>query len=136
MDARLTLRATRFRRHANPFEFALERLLPFTFRLFLAPQTLLLLFQPRRVIAFPRDALAAIQFENPTRDVVQEISIVGHRDDGSRITLQVMFEPRDRLGIQVIRRLVEQKYVGLLQEQPTQRNPATFAAGQHLDRRV
>src|SRR5436309_16081275 len=103
MDARLTLRATRFRRHANPFELALERLLSFTFRFFLAPQTLLLLFQPRRVIASPRDALAAIQSENPTRDVVHEISIVGHRDDSSRITRQVMFEALDRHVIEMLR---------------------------------
>jgi hypothetical protein len=54
----------------------------------------------------PGDALATIQFQNPARDVVQKISVMGNRDDRSRITLQVMFEPSDRLRIEVIRRLV------------------------------
>ena len=61
---------------------------------------------------------------------------MGNRDDRSRITLQVMFEPSDRLRIEVIGRLVEQENVGLLQEQPAQRHSAAFAAGQNLHRRI
>ena len=99
-------------------------------------QPFLLLFQPRGVISFAWDALATIQFQNPTRDVVEKISVMSNRDDRARVTLQMMFEPRYRLGIQMIRRLVEQKNIGLLQEQPAQRNPATFAAGQDFHRRV
>ena len=114
----------------------MQRFLPLAFRLFLLTQTLLFLFQPRRVIPFERDALAAIELENPTGDVIQKISVMRNRDDRSRIALQVMFQPRHRLGVEVIGRLVEQKNVGFLQEQPAQRNAATFAAGQYLHRRV
>ena len=39
---------------------------------------------------------------------------MGHRDDRARITLQVLFQPADRLGIEVIGRLVEQKNIGFL----------------------
>ena len=126
----------RLGRHANPFELALQRLLPLAFGLFLAAQTLLFLFQPRRVVAFPRNALAAIELENPAGDVVEKIAIVRDGDDRARITLQVMLEPGDRLGIEMVGRLVEQKNVGLLQKQPAQGDAAPFAAGQNLHRRV
>ncbi len=109
-----------------------QRLLPLAFGLFLLAQPLLLLFQPRRVVAFERNALAAIEFQNPTGDVVEKISVMGNGDDRARITLQVMFEPRHRFGIEMVGRLVEQKNIGLLQEQPAQCNAAAFAAGQDL----
>src|ERR1044072_5705223 len=76
VDARLSFCMTGFRRHANPLELALQRLLAFTFRLLFAAETFLFLFEPRRVLSSPRNTLAAIEFENPTGDVVEEVAIV------------------------------------------------------------
>ena len=53
----------------------------------LASQTFLLLFEPRRIVSFPRNALAAIEFENPTRNVVEKISIVRDGDDRAGVAL-------------------------------------------------
>ena len=50
------------------------------------------------------------------------------RDDGARVLLQVPLEPRDRLGVQVVRRLVEQQQVGFLEEQAAERHAAPLAA--------
>ena len=86
---------TRFRRHANPFELALQRLLAFALRLLFAAQTFLLLFQPTGVVSFPRNPLAAIEFENPTGNVVEEVTIVSYRDDRARVILQMMLQPAD-----------------------------------------
>ena len=58
---------------------------------------------------------------------------MGHRDDGAVVLLQVPLEPRDRLGVEVVRRLVEQQQVGLRQQQPAQRDPAALATGQRRD---
>ena len=73
---------------------------------------------------------AAIELEDPARDVVEEVPVVGHRDDGAVVLLQVPLEPRDRLGVEVVRRLVEQQQIGLRQQQAAQRDPAALATGQ------
>src|ERR687896_289520 len=43
-----------------------------------------------------------------------------------------MFEPGDRLCVEMVRRLVEQENIWFLQQQPAQRNPATLTTGQNL----
>src|SRR5204863_5362563 len=100
-----------------PFELALERPLTPRFGLLLEREPLLLLLEPRRVIALPRDAASAIELENPAGDVVEEVPVVGHGHDSARIILEKTFEPGDRLRIQMIRGFVEQQQVGRLKEQ-------------------
>ncbi len=92
-------------------------------------QPLLLLFQPRGVVAFERDALAAVELEYPAGDVVEEIAVMGDRDDRAGIILQMMFEPGHRFGVEMVGRLVEQQNVGLLQQQAAQGHTAALAAG-------
>src|SRR5262249_57629153 len=74
-DAGLAFGAAGLRRHTNPFELAFERSLPFALRLFFTTETFLLLLQPGRVVAFERNALAAIQLQNPAGHVVDEIPV-------------------------------------------------------------
>ena len=74
--------------------------------------------------------MAAIELQNPARDVVEEIAIVRDGDDRAGIVLEKPLEPRDRLRIEVVRRLVEQQQIGRLQEQAAQRHPAALAARQ------
>ena len=52
------------------------------------------------------------------------------------ITLQMMFEPRYRLSVEMIGGFIEQKNVGLLQQQTAQRDAAPLAAGQDFHRGV
>ena len=99
-------------------------------------QALLLLLQPAGVVALVRDAAAAIELEDPAGHVVQEVAIVGDRHDGALVVAQVLLEPRHRLGVEVVGRLVEQQQVGLAQQQPAQRDAAALAAGQLGDVRV
>jgi hypothetical protein len=121
------------RRHADPLELALERLLSLPLRLLLVGEALLLLLQPRRVIALPGNAAAAVELEDPAGDVVEEVTIVGDGDDRAGIRLQVVLEPGDRFGVEVVGRLVEQQDVGLLQQQPAESDAAALAAGQVVD---
>ncbi len=58
----------------------------------------------------------------------------GHHRSG--VLLQVLFEPLDALGIEVVRGLVQQQQVRLLQQQPAQGDPAPLATGQHSDVRI
>ena len=57
VEPRLALGLPRARRHADPLELALQRLLALALRLLLLRQTLLLLLEPGGVVALPRDAL-------------------------------------------------------------------------------
>jgi len=121
---------------AHPFEFLLHRLHARVFALLLDFEALFLLVQPVGVVALPRDAGAAVEFEDPFGGVVEEVAVVGDGDHGARKALQEMFEPLDRLGVEVVGGLVEQQHVGLAQQQPAQRDAALFAARQHPDLRL
>ena len=107
--------AWRARRQSNPLELALQGALPLRLGLLFEREALLLLIEPRRVVALPRDAGPAIELENPPRDVVEEVAI-GDRDHRARVVEEV-FEPGHRLGVEMVRRLVEQQQVGSAQEQ-------------------
>ncbi len=58
------------------------------------------------------------------------------RDNASLVVLEEALEPRDRLGVEMVRRLVEQQQVGRLQQQAAQRDAAALAARQLRDVRV
>ena len=49
------------------------------------------------------------------------------------VRLQVPLEPRDGLGVEVVRRLVEQKQVGCGEKQAAERDPAALAARERRD---
>ncbi len=99
-------------------------------------ETLLFLIEPRTVVALPRNAAAAIEFENPLGGVVEEVAVVRHGDDGARKALQKLFEPLDAFRVEMVRRLVQQQHVGLRQQQTAQRDAALLAAGKRTDLRI
>ena len=136
VEARLPLGLPCARRHAHPFELALQRSLPLALGLLLLLDPVLLLVQPRRVVAFPGDAVTAIELEDPAGDIVEKVPIVRDGYDRAGIVLQKTLEPGDRLGVEMVGRLVEEQQVGRLQEQAAQRDATAFAAGQPRDFRV
>ena len=92
--------------------------------------------QPGRVVALPGDAGAAVELEDPARHVVEEVAVVRDRDHAARELLQEALEPGHRLGVEVVRGLVEQQHVGGLQQQAAQSDAALLAAGERRDVRV
>ena len=117
-------------RHTHPFELTLQGLLALALGFLLLGQALGLLFQPAAVIALPGDALAAVQLQNPAGHVVEEVTVVGHGNDRALILLQVLLQPVDGLGIEVVGRLVEQQDVGFLQQQAAQSHTAALTTAQ------
>ena len=89
-----------------------------SFELLLAAQALQLLLEPGRVVALERDAAPAVELEDPLRDVVEEVAVVGDRDDGAGVLLEEALEPVHRLGVEVVGRLVEEQQVGVAEQQP------------------
>ncbi len=116
--------------HADPFQLAVERFLPGRRRAFFFRQPVPLLLEPRGVVPFPRNAPAAVEFQNPAGHVVEKIAIVRHRDHRAGIFRQMPLEPVDRLGVEMVRRLVEQQQIGPLQQNLAQRHAPPLAAGE------
>jgi hypothetical protein len=80
--------------------------------------------------------LAPVELEDPLGDVVQEVAVVGDRQDRARVALEVPLQPLDRLGVEVVGRLVEQQERRLLEQQLAQRHPAALTTGEGVDDRV
>jgi hypothetical protein len=129
-EPRLRLRVPRARAHPYPLELAGERAPPRRGLLLLDREPRLLLLQPRRVVALERDALAAVELEDPAGDVVEEVAVVRDRDDGALVLGQEALEPRDRLGVEVVGRLVEEQQVRSGQEEPAERDAPPLSAGE------
>ena len=129
-EPRLRLRVPRARAHPHPLELARERPPAGRLLLLLGGEPRLLLLEPGGVVALERDAAAAVELEDPAGDVVEEVPVVRHGDDGSLVLGEEALEPAHRLGVEVVRRLVEQQQVGRGEEQPAERDPAALASGE------
>ena len=127
-EARLRLRVARRRAHAHPLELALQRAAARGVLLLLDPEPRLLLLEPRRVVALERDALAAVELEDPAGDVVEEVAVVRDGDDGALVRLEEPLEPGHRLRVEVVRRLVEEQQVGRREQQAAERDAPALAA--------
>src|SRR3546814_10779372 len=80
-DTRLRFGLTRFRRLPDPLEPVLDRLLATGVLARFLLATLALLFEIGRIIAFVDEIAAAIEFEDPVHDIVEEVAIVGDEED-------------------------------------------------------
>ena len=107
-------------------ERALARLVLAAFLL----QALLFLVEPGGVIALVGNAAAVVELEDPAGDVVEEVAVVGDDQDGARIVAQMAFQPVHAFGVEMVGRLVEQQQLGLVEQQPAERDAAAFAAGE------
>ena len=132
-EPRLRLGVPRGRAHPHPFELALERPSAGGALLLLRREPGLLLLEPRGVVALEGDALPAVELQDPAGDVVEEVPVVGDGDDGALVGLQVPLEPGDGLGVEVVRRLVEEEEIGRREQEPAERDPAPLAAGERRD---
>ena len=119
----------------DPLLLGGQRPLPGALLLLFLLQPLALLLQPGGVIALERVAAAALDLEDPVGDVVEEVAVVGDDHHRAREVAQRALEPGDALGVEVVGRLVEQQQVGLLEQQPAQRDAAPLAARELADAR-
>ncbi len=122
-----------FGRHADPVQLPLEGALAGRALLLLLGQTGRLLLQPRRVVPLEREAPAPVQLEDPARRVVEEVAVVGHGDDGAVVVLQEPLQPVHALGVEVVRRLVEEQEVRPGQQQAAERHAPPLAARERGD---
>src|SRR3546814_4787623 len=96
---------TRFRRLPDPFEFVLDRLLASGVLARFLFEALALLFQIGRIIALVDEIAAAIEFEDPIHDIVEEIAVVGDEDDVARIVDEMLSIGRAPSELQSLMRI-------------------------------
>ena len=72
--------------------------------------------------------MPAIEFQDPARDIVEEVTVVGNENDTTLVFLQVMLEPGDGLGVEMVRRFVEQQQVRRLEKQAAEGHTTLLAA--------
>jgi hypothetical protein len=72
--------------------------------------------------------MAAVELQDPARDIVQKIAVVGYADDCSGIAFQKLLEPLHRQCVEMVGRFVQEQHVGFREEQPAERHAAPFTA--------
>ena len=72
--------------------------------------------------------------DDPPAEDVEEFAVVRDREDRARIPEQVVLEPSERFEIEVVRRLVEQEQVRLLDQQAREVRAHHPPAAQLVDR--
>ena len=100
-EPRLRLRVPGLRRRANPLEpraSARRR----ADSCFLVREPNLLLLEPAGVVAFVGDSAPAVELEDPAGDVVEEVAVVGHGDDGAGVVGEEPLEPGDGLRVRFV----------------------------------
>ena len=90
----------------------------------------MLLLQPAGIIPLIGNAGAAVEFQNPARNLVKEIPVVGNGHNRPREIVKEPLQPGHRFRIQMVCRLVKQQHIGGTQQQLAQRNAALFTARQ------
>ncbi len=61
--------------------------------------------------------MAAIELQNPARDVIKEVAVMGDGHHGAAIVMQEPLQPGDTFRVQMVGRLVEQQHIGLREQQ-------------------
>lgn len=95
-----------------------------------------LLVEVGGVVALVGDRATAVELQDPLGDVVQEVAVVGDRDDGAGVLREVLLQPVHRLGVEVVGGLVEEEQVRGLDEQLAECDAALLATGEVDDRPV
>ena len=78
----------------------------------------------------------AVELEDSVRDTVEEAPVVRHEDHASGERGERLFQPLDRIDVEMIGRLVEQKQVGLEHQCPRERDALAQTARERIDVRV
>lgn len=75
------------------------------------------------VIAVPVEQPPAVEFDDARAQFLQEGPVVGDKQQRAIPARQEIFQPADRVDIQVIGRLVQHEQVGLAHQRARQQNP-------------
>ena len=97
--------------------------------------TLTALLAPQVVLVIPREDLdfSFAHFEDACRQIVDEVAVMRHENDGTRVFHQRIEQDILSTHVEVIRRFVEKQEVCRMQQQSQQGIPPALAAGEHAN---
>ena len=121
---------------AKPDLFLRQFLVEQCVLLFLGGQCRFLANQERIVVARPVEQPAAVEFENARGHGSQKRAVVRHEHERRRPAEQKVFQPADRVDIEMVRWLVEQQHIGLADERASQEHAPLHAGGKRFDVQV
>ena len=93
-------------------------------------------FEECGVISRMRKRAAIGNLDDPRRDRLQKIPVVRDKDQCARKLAQEVLEPADRLGVEVVRRLVEEEKIRLRGQCPAECDAALFSARERPDQSI
>ena len=96
-------------------------------------EALLLFLEVEAVVAAVELGLACGYFNDALHDLIEEIAVMRDRQDRSLEVTDVVLQPLHAAQVQMVRRLVEQQDVRLLEQQARQVHARLFAAGQAVE---
>ena len=73
-----------------------------------------------------------VEVEHPVDGLADELDIVADHDEAARVVLQELAQPDDGVGVEVVRRLVEDHRVGVGEQDAGELDAAALAAGEGL----
>jgi hypothetical protein len=89
---------------------------------------------PLRQICLPADVVdidhraVGVEVEDPVHHGVEEVHVVADDDQAALVGLEEVAQPGDGVGVQVVRRLVQEQGVGAGEENPGQLHPSPLAS--------
>ena len=95
-------------------------------------KALLPLYDIKAVSAAVKLRLAVAHINAALGDLVDKISVVAYKQNGSFKMLKIVLKPFGRSKIKVVCRLVEQKYVRFFEDEPREVNSRPLAAGEQV----
>src|SRR5690606_29487594 len=137
LDARLLLARARLGLAPQPLELAPQEVLPVRLGALLECLALGPRDQELLPPALVGVELPPLDLEGALDHAIEEIPIVRDEEERPRELLyQVGLEPLDRLCVQVVRRLVEDRQIGPRHEQPRQGDTTTLAAAESIHQAI
>jgi hypothetical protein len=128
VDACLLLGTARFGSAGKPLALAAKDVLSILLYTLFVLQELRLLLEIIAVPSLKRRQAAALELDDARCDRVEKVPVVGDEHDRAARARQSVLEPRRRVGVQMVGRLVEDRHVRACNEQLRERDAAPFAA--------
>ena len=117
----------------RPFQFHPKDTLTLslTCKLHLFP--LCLQFKKSRIVRIITIHLSMTQLQDTVRHAIQEIAVMCYHKNSSTVRSQIIFQPGNHLLIQMVRRLVQKKYVKISCQDLRKNHTSLLPSGQSVD---
>src|SRR3546814_18437276 len=79
-------------------------------------------------MALERNTAAPVELKHPAHDTVEEVAVVGNKDDVAGVIDEVIFQPLHAFSVKMVGRFVKQQNVRLFQQQTAKSDAALFTA--------